>query len=331
MKKLSTLLFCSGLFFLMNCSGSGGSDERDSSNPNNSKANSCPNVNGFQVSQNAGSMQFTINSDLAGPYEISYGQTGGFTPGYGNSFVVNEKTFTKNIDDQSGGLHLEAGKSYTFAVRRYCSSMSQSDWGFERNLTTSGNYCKTPYELKVEDYLYNKIEWKVSNYQLGSAPVKYEVQYGLQGYSPGSGVTVETTNTSYNAPFVAGKAYDIYVRAYCSGSLGWGSWVGPVSFTASNTTACVAPTYANFSVVSSNSTSFTPNVTWDNDGISSYDYSLSYNSGIPTQTTTVSAQGLGGITFTNLSKSTNYYFYVRKRCSGNTTTGFFGPFLVRYN
>lgn len=326
MKKLNILFLCLSLFFLSNCSG--GSDEKENTN-NNPSVNTCSNVNGLQVTQNGELLYFTIDSNLPGPYEITFGQTEYFNPQNGMGFVVNDKVFTKSINN-IGSAILEANKSYTFAVRRYCSSSSKSDWGFEKNLTISGNYCKIPTGLRVDDYIYNKIEWNISNISNGTTPVKYQVQYGSQGFTLGNGTSVETTQPNYNAPFIAGNTYEIYVRSYCSGSLGWGAWVGPVSFTASNTTACVAPGYANYTIAYATSNYFSPSVTWDNDGVSTYEYSLSTSSALPTPTTTNTTTGLGAIVFTNRTRGVDYYFYVRKKCSGNTYGPYYGPMLVKY-
>lgn len=319
MRILNLLFALVSLSLLVNCSGSGGTDEVEN-------INSCKNVNNLQIVQNGENLQFSIASDLEGPFEISFGLTQYFNPESSNSFVVNDKTFSKSINDING-IVLDANKSYSFAVRRYCSSSSKSNWGFEKHLTISGNFCKTPYNLRVDDYIYNKIQWDISSSSNGSIPSKYQIQYGSQGFALGSGTTIETTTNQYNAPFISGTTYQIYVRSYCSS---WGDWIGPITFTASNTTACVPPTYANFTVAYTTATYFSPNITWDNDGISQYEYSLSTSSAIPTAGMLSTAQGLGGITFTNLYKTSNYYFYVRKKCSGNTSSSYFGPYLVKF-
>ncbi len=329
MRKINFLLFAISLIAISLFANACGSRDDSPGDSNNNTSNSCANVSGLNVVQNGEMLDFTITSSLPGPYEITFFQTqSGST--MGSTIVVNDKTFSKSINNFDG-YTLEANKAYTFRVRRICSTSSTSEWGFDKNLTISGNFCKTPIELKVEDYFYNKISWKTQSFSSGIEPSYYQLQYGAQGFSLGTGTTVDSNVNYYYAPFVAGNKYDIYVRSYCSGGAGWGSWVGPITFLASVTTACVAPTYASYSQSSVTSTVFNATVAYENDGVSQYQVSLSTSSATPNTSNLTDISAPNNVTFTGLSKSSNYYFYVRKKCANNTFSSYFGPYLVKWN
>lgn len=318
------LNFVALLFFLLilnNCSRSEGTN-------NNIANGSCDNVVDFQIVQNGNFLNFTITSTLSGPYEIAFGKTQNSTPT--QSFIVNEKTFSKNINDFDG-LILEAGVSYTFQIRRICSPTSNSSWRFQKNITLSNNFCKLPYDLKIEN-LYNKFSWSVDNYSNGIKPSFFQIQYGVQGFSLGSGTIVDSNFNYYYAPLIADKKYDFYVRSFCSGSSGWGDWAGPLTVLSSETTACVAPTYVNCEIINAGTSYFGAKLTWENDGISDYQVSISTSRSIPSSSSLTVVRAQNSVYFTALSKWDNYhYFYVRKVCSGNTFSEYFGPYLVKWN
>ncbi|WP_156907048.1 hypothetical protein [Epilithonimonas caeni] len=315
------------LTFIMSCLLLTASCSRSDDEKDESTTSSCKNVNGLKVIQSGEYLNFTIDSNESGPYEIGVNQTGNGVPYSG--FVVNEKTYSQSINNISNGQILTPGTSYSFFVRKICSSESKSDWGFEKSITISNNFCKKPYEVKVEDF-YNRIQWKINNYENGQSPSYYQIQYGEQGFSLGTGTVIDTSQDYYNAPFVAGKKYDIYVRSYCAGTAGWGEWTKPVTFLASITTACVAPTYANYTTTSVNSSYYHATINWENDGVSQYQISLSVNSGLPTSATLYEISAPNAATYTNLVKGTTYYFYARKKCTSNTYSNYYGPYIVKW-
>lgn len=320
MKKINFLFYTILILivsFSLNYCGS-----RDDNN------NSCSNVSGFSVVQNGGFLNFTISSNESGTYEIAYGLTGNGSPQ--QTLIVNDKTFSYSINNFNHTI-LEAGKSYTFKIRRICSSSSSSDWGFEKSFTINNNFCKKPINFKLTNSIYNQISWSIDTYNNGNNPSYYQLQYGNQGFSLGSGTTIDTNLNYYNAPLVAGKKYDFYVRSFCSGTSGWGDWEGPLTVLSSVSTACVAPTYANYSVSSIDLSYFRAALTWENDGNSQYQVSLSSSSSVPNSSSLTIINAPNGANFSYLSKGMNYYFYVRKVCPGNTFSPYFGPYLVKWN
>ncbi len=95
--------------------------------------------------------------------------------------------------------------------------------------------CDIPVNLEVTNISGTtaKLEWKV-----GASGAKWEVEYGLAGFSPGTGTVVSNiTNTFLNLTGLSvAKTYDWYIRTDCSNG-DFSNWVGAKQFT----TICVAP------------------------------------------------------------------------------------------
>jgi trimeric autotransporter adhesin len=60
----------------------------------------------------------------------------------------------------------------------------------------------------------------------------YNVEYGANGFTQGTGTLLTGISNSYNlSPLTANTAYSYYVQAACGGSAGTSAWVGPYNFT----------------------------------------------------------------------------------------------------
>jgi hypothetical protein len=69
------------------------------------------------------------------------------------------------------------------------------------------------------------------NWVLGCAETAWVVQYGLTGFTLGTGTTVNTTATTASlSGLSSATTYDAYVRANCDAN-GLSSWFGPITFT----------------------------------------------------------------------------------------------------
>ncbi|MFD2891033.1 T9SS type A sorting domain-containing protein [Flavobacterium chuncheonense] len=71
----------------------------------------------------------------------------------------------------------------------------------------------------------------------GAAETLWDVEYGVSGFTPGSGTVVTgVTDTTYGiGSLLANTTYEFYVRADCGGG-DWSTWSGPYAFT----TLCAA-------------------------------------------------------------------------------------------
>ncbi|OYQ46346.1 hypothetical protein CHX27_04680 [Flavobacterium aurantiibacter] len=186
-------------------------------------------------------------------------------------------------------------------------------------------YCNEPSNLRTEiGYLF----WD-STIPEGAA--SYQVQYGTQGFSLGSG-SIFTVNTPYtnNLTFQAGQYYDLYVRSFCSNAQEFSDWVGPHTyFSQSNQNVCTAPTNVGYSVVDNFfGEPVGAEFTWTDVGNSdNYEYNLVVNGQSPNASAI--EQGTSPtITYLSLVQNTEYDFYVRTRCIDGTYTAWVGPLNV---
>lgn len=60
----------------------------------------------------------------------------------------------------------------------------------------------------------------------GSATA-WEIEYGVQGFTPGSGTTITVTTNPYTIDNLSTNTYDFYLRANC-GNNDFSAWIGPV-------------------------------------------------------------------------------------------------------
>ena len=144
-----------------------------------------------------------------------------------------------------------------------------------------------------------------------SGAVGYELEYGTTGFAQGSGTMMYPTgNTATLSGLAASTAYDVYVRAHCSGTT-YGDWTSVSFTTLPDTCASVVGLFAmsdiHEAVLSWNTTAAV-------DG-----YELEYG-------TAGFVQGGGSTlmlasstaTLTGLDANTAYDVYVRSVCNGTT-------------
>ncbi len=73
------------------------------------------------------------------------------------------------------------------------------------------------------------IQWSAPT--IGGAPAGYQVEYGPDGFTQGTGLFLNPTTPTANFTMLSpGTDYDFYVRTNCGGGT-YGAWVGPISFT----------------------------------------------------------------------------------------------------
>jgi hypothetical protein len=138
----------------------------------------------------------------------------------------------------------------------------------------------------------------------------WELEWGLNGFTQGTGTTVNVTTTpTYALSGLAPvTAYAYYVRANCEGS--FSTWTGPKTFT--TTVACPAPTALTATPISSSKES----LGWTDATGTAWEIEYGLN-GFTQGTGTM----LAGVTnnpysITGLTAATSYQFYVRRDCSG---------------
>ncbi|MFD2721648.1 fibronectin type III domain-containing protein [Hymenobacter monticola] len=197
-------------------------------------------------------------------------------------------------------------------------------WAF--NVNAVGTYavcaitppvCVAPTALASTNVTNNAAQL---NWQPGGTPANgttYTVEYGVQGFTPGTGTTLTglTTASTQLTALIPATTYCFYVRQNCPGGNGSSTLVGPTCFTTA-APVCAVPT----APASSNVTTTTAQVSWQPGGTpaTGTTYTLEYGvQGFTPGTGTF----LGGLTsasvqLTALSPGTTYCFYVRQNCPG---------------
>jgi len=151
------------------------------------------------------------------------------------------------------------------------------------------------------------------NWTAGSSETSWDIEYGPAGFTIGSGTSLTVTTPSASlSGLSANTAYDIYVRATCSGGLisGWES----IQIT---TLTCLP--VSNISIT--NITSTTATVSWTAGGSETawnIEYGLAgfaQGSGM-----TAFASGTPTTTLSGLSANTTYDIYIRASCFGGSVS-----------
>jgi hypothetical protein len=154
--------------------------------------------------------------------------------------------------------------------------------------------------------------------------ISFNVEVGLQGFTPGTGTEFDATTTAATSWTVSGltpvQTYHFYVQAFCGGTE-YSSWTGPFEFT--TTVSCPAPTA--LTVLSTTTTSAM--LGWTEMGsATTWDIELGLTGFTPTGTPTQAGVVANPYNYTGLAPSTNYQFYVRAVCGVGDESTWVGPF-----
>ena len=120
------------------------------------------------------------------------------------------------------------------------SGNSYSVWTGVSNSTCAPPACLDPYGLSASNGTSSSIDVSWTG---GPNAASYNVEYGVTGYTQGSGTatTASTASTTITG-LTAYTIYDVYVQADC-GTNGTSSWAGPISY---STCPGAAPYLENF-------------------------------------------------------------------------------------
>jgi hypothetical protein len=148
----------------------------------------------------------------------------------------------------------------------------------------------------------------------------YELQYGNNGFSLGSG-TVLTASSQGTIGNMNNGTYDIYVRGNCGGD-SWSDWNGPKSFiiTGGSSSNCSVPVGINTYITYSTSAI----LSWSQSNAANY-YQVQYGlTGFNFGSGTVVTVQDNYPTITGLSSGTVYDYYVRANCGGTAFSAWSG-------
>lgn len=325
MKKI-ILLFTLSLF-IIGCS-------KDDSTNELPIVNACASPMNLSVN-NLTNTTATLNWNVSGNaalFQVEYGEFG-FSQGNGTQLNVPDE-FT-NIED------LQPSTQYTFYTRVFCNStQTYSDWANFSFVTLADNpYCNDPSSFSQEFYpdsvTHNHVDLSWSEGAFDGS----QIQYGLQGFTIGSGSIKNVTDNIYPSStrienLNAGTAYDFYVRNICENS-GYSAWVGPITVTTLNEPAnpnCVDP----YNFVSQGTGTNTDgskyfDFSWDHEAsqnsweIAVVPVGTAFNTNIVTATSFQPVR----LSYNGVISGQAYDFYIRSNCG--TADGFsdwVGPVTV---
>lgn len=155
-------------------------------------------------------------------WEVQYGPVG-FTPGSGTSVIFNANS--------SRITGLNPTMSYVFYIRTRCNSVQFSKWLGPVAPGGQVEFCSEPTEVVVERNQADDAKALLTWSAQGAS--EWQIEYGIAGFSLGSGTVLSSTTPSKLISGLTNEAYDFYVRAHCSETQD-SDWVGPIELLAVN-------------------------------------------------------------------------------------------------
>jgi len=182
--------------------------------------------------------------------------------------------------------------------------------------------CDAPENIFISEVLSDQatVSWTTT-----SGETNWEIEYGLSGFSQGSGTTVTASSTStYNLTGLSSDtSYDFYIKTICDAG-GFSDAVGPFSFRTQ--VSCPAPT----GFIVNSVTSTTANLAWDINGGNELYWELEYGfDGFVLGTGNLVQAETNAIEISDLDALMNYDVYLRAHCDDNDFSTWTGPFNFR--
>lgn len=141
----------------------------------------------------------------------------------------------------------------------------------------------------------------------------FEIEYGPNGFSQGSG-TLKTSSNQFSVNNIFNGTYDVYVRGNCGGD-DWSEWAEPKSFIVENgiSSTCDKPVDITFNM---GGNSFT--IYWDDYSSDANYYEIEYGlSGFQIGNGTSGTSNTKSFRSSDYTGDNIYDFYVRANCGGD--------------
>jgi hypothetical protein len=193
---------------------------------------------------NGASIDMSINGVVMTSFTVSAADgtaaTGSYSTYTGDNveFYFNSGTWDTEITFQITAPDGSSVGSYgPYATN---SGNSYSVWTGVSNSTCAPPACLDPYGLSAGNGTSSSIDVSWTG---GPNATSYNVEYGITGYTQGSGTTTTSSTSSTTVTGLTSyTVYDFYVQADC-GTNGTSTWAGPISF---STCPSGAPFLENF-------------------------------------------------------------------------------------
>jgi hypothetical protein len=252
-------------------------------------------------------------------YLIEYGPTG-FSKGMGITRITSQTSLEI--------IGLTPSTTYDVYITSICSADDRSSDYKISSITTNASQCNGTVSLSLTQF-YSPSDVDLSISYSDSTPESYDIEYGLQGFTLGSGTKISTSylDTSLSVGNIQPLTnYDFYIRAVCYGN-DPGSYR---KFQYRTIESCPKPGNLDSYVISGSCTS----------GTQTRAFTWSYLSGNPTSFTVSLVTNLNiyspdsgsttitsntGIAFSNLFCLWKA-FYVKANCTDGSSSGWAGPF-----
>jgi hypothetical protein len=311
MRKIILTLLATAFLFVVNaCS--------NSDSKNSDPINACASVSGLEVTQQADQVFLAITSTSTPLYyEISYQLASSNPyPDNGTRFIMATLMENKSLLESN----LLPGNTYLFYARAICEN-GVSDWSSPKVVTIS-SYCSRPTGLSMTP-TNPTLSWTNST----GTNTNCEIQYGVQGFTLGTGTTVALTGYYYSFILNNNTAYDFYVRSYCPSSNSWSPWSDVYLYTPNSPTICNLPSNLSHQIESINGTNALISLHWNYNGGTNFEYAVVIQ-GASLSSATIYTASTAGWPVINVNRNYTYDFYMRTVCSDGTKTAWTTPYLI---
>lgn len=204
MKKLAYLIVFFGVLInFLSCSN----EELD--NDLNNPESTCTSPQTFRASDfidnNKVNLSWTSGNGTS--WEIQYGLAN-FQVGTGTVVIANSTNLTVS--------NLNPSNNYSFYIRTICTNNDFSAWVGPIAVNSVSNDCQAPTNIRATRSATNSSVVNLNWTAAGSAS-RWEIEYGIRGFSLGSGTIIQTNQISNQISNLQANAnYDFYVRSVCS-------------------------------------------------------------------------------------------------------------------
>lgn len=259
-----------------------------------------------------------IKGNDANSTKIEVGRAG-FTQGTGTVITTSNTNYILE--------NLSPSTTYDVYFTGICTETNQSVVKKLSSITTQPGECVGNASVSFSQTVTSTLDLNFT--YTANNPDYYQVEYGLQGFTLGSGTRVMSPLSSSYMPInglQASTTYDFYVRAICNRSE-QNDASNFIRYTYTTVSSCPAPSNLNSYITSGTcSTGATRMFTW-NSSINAQSYTICVvRAGDQPSTTsnaftsTVNSKSLSNVTCSFIG------FYVRANCSATESSAWAGPF-----